>query len=60
MAKIPTKCMSNAIHFLGGTFPNVIKCLTRAYSNKEQYNTVKKPAVCVSHLDKKKKKTKRV
>jgi hypothetical protein len=35
MATIPNKCMNSAIYFLSGTFPNGIKCLPHAYSNKE-------------------------
>jgi hypothetical protein len=57
MTTIPRKCMNSAICFLGGTFPSGIACLIHAYSNKEEYTTVKKRAVCVSHLDKQKKKT---
>jgi hypothetical protein len=60
MAKIPIKCTNSAIYFSGGTFPNGIKCLTHAYSNKEDYIKVKKRAVWVSHLDKQKNKTKHV
>jgi hypothetical protein len=46
--------VNSEIYFLGGTFPSGIKCLTQAYSNKEEY--VKKRAVLVSHFDKQKKK----
>jgi hypothetical protein len=54
--KIPRKCINSAIYFLAGTFPSGIKCLTHAYSKKEEYIKVKKCAVWASHLDKQKKK----
>jgi hypothetical protein len=57
---IPPKCMTSAIYFLGGTFPSGIKCLSNAYSNKEEHTKVKKRSAWVAHLDKQKKKTKKI
>ena len=60
MTTIPKKCLNSAIYFLGGSFPNGIKCLTHSNSSKEEYIRVKKRSAWVAHLDEQKKKTKQV
>jgi hypothetical protein len=56
MATISKKCMNSAIYFLGGTFPSGIKCLTHAYSKKEDYIKLNRRSAWVAYLEKKKKK----
>jgi hypothetical protein len=48
--------MDSAIYFLDWTFPSGIKCLTHAYSNKQEHITVKKRSAWVAYLDKQKEK----